>query len=142
VLVGAAVFSLEHSVDGVAGQDLAVAWAAAAPEAQADLVLAAQTAFTVIRGLSLLAIIALWGLSLVLFGLAIIRDDYPAWLGRTGVVVGALTVLGASALILQEALFPGVLVYGLLVSIVVQMWSRILGILMWRRAGRQTVSQV
>jgi hypothetical protein len=142
VLVGAAVFSFEHSVDGVAGQDLGVAWAAAAPEAQADLVLAAQTAFTVIRGPSLLAIVALWGLSLVSFGLAIIRENYPAWLGRTGVAVGALTVLGASALFLQEDLFPGVLLYGLLVSVVVQLWSLTLGILMWRRAGRESVPQV
>jgi hypothetical protein len=58
------------------------------------------------------------------------------------VAVGALTVLGASALFLQEDLFPGVLVYGLLVSVVVQLWSLVLGILMWRRAGRETVSYV
>jgi hypothetical protein len=141
VLVGAAVFSVEHSVDGVAGQDLAEAWSTAAPEAQADLVLAAQTAFTVLRGPSLMAIVALWGSSLVLFGLAIIREDYPAWLGRTGVAVGVLTVLGATALFLQEDLFPGVLVYGLLVSVVVQLWSLTLGILMWRRAGRESVPQ-
>lgn len=135
VLVGAAVFIVEHSIDGVAGQALASAWAAALPVAQEDMVLAAQIAFTMIRGTSLLAIVALWGVPLGLFGRAVTLEGYPAWLGWTGLAAGAATVLGATALLLQPDLFPGVLVYGLLASVVVQLWSLALGIMMWRRAG-------
>jgi hypothetical protein len=56
------------------------------------------------------------------------------WLGWAGLVVGAATVAGAAALALQEDLFAGVLLYGLLVS-VVQLWSVALGIVLWRRAA-------
>jgi hypothetical protein len=38
-------------------------------------------------------------------------------------------------LLLQPDVFPGVLVYGLLASIVVPLWSVGLGLVMWRRAG-------
>jgi hypothetical protein len=140
MLVGAAIFIVEHSIDGVAGQDLAKAWASATPAAQADLVLAAQTAFTMLRGPSMTAIIALWGLPLMLFGLALRSEPYPAWLAWTGVAVGAVTIVAATALFLQSDLFPGALLYGLMVSIVVQSWSLVVGILMWRRgvAGAAT----
>ncbi len=140
MLVGAAIFIVEHTIDGVAGQDLAKAWAGAAPAAQADLVLAAQTAFTMIRGLSMTAIIALWGLPLLLFGLALMSDNYPAWLGWTGVALATANILAATALLLQRDLFPGVLLYGLLVSVVVQLWSLVIGVLTWQRAGGRSVT--
>ncbi|MDQ4059165.1 MAG: hypothetical protein M3124_08595 [Actinomycetota bacterium] len=135
VLVGAAVFIVEHSVDGVAGQDLAEAWGAAPSADQADLELAAQTVFTMLRGISLTATAIIWGVALVLFGRAVTLEGYPAWLGKTGSAIGATTILGATALIFQPNLFPGVLLYGLLVSVVAQLWSLVLGLLMWRRAG-------
>jgi hypothetical protein len=138
VLVGAAVFVVDFTIDGVAGQDLARAWAAAPPAAQADLVLAARTAGTMLRGTSLTSIAILWGVPLLLFGRAVALEGYPAWLGWTGSAAGAATVLGATALLLQPDLFPGVLVYGLLASVVVQLWSIVLGVAMWRRAGRST----
>ena len=56
-LVGAAIFIVDFSIDGVAGQGLAEAWAAASPSDQADVELAAQTAFTILRGTSLTSII-------------------------------------------------------------------------------------
>ncbi|HEY7067614.1 MAG TPA: hypothetical protein VII06_39520 [Chloroflexota bacterium] len=135
VLVGAAIFSLGFAIDGVAGQDLATAWAAAPPAAQPDLVLATHIADTMLRGPSLVAIVILWGVPLLLFGPAVMLEGYPRWLGWTGLAVGALTVLGATALLLQPDLFPGVLVYGVVASILVQLWSFALGIAVWRRAG-------
>jgi hypothetical protein len=60
---------------------------------------------------------------------------YPAWLGSSGMAVGAATVLAATALLLQPDVFPGVVVYGLLASILVQLWSVGLGLVMWRRAS-------
>jgi hypothetical protein len=135
VLVGAAIFIVDFVIDGVAGQDLAAAWTAASPAARANLVLAAHTADTMIRGTSLISIVILWGLPLLLFGRAVMLEDYPAWLGWTGMVVGVVTILGATALLLQSTLFPGVVVYGPLASIAVQLWSLVLGVVMWRRAG-------
>jgi hypothetical protein len=61
VLVSAAIFILEFAIDGVAGQDLATAWAAAPPAAQTDLVLATHIADTMLRGPSLIAIVILLG---------------------------------------------------------------------------------
>jgi hypothetical protein len=135
VLIGAAIFAVDFTIDGVAGQDLATAWAAAAPAAQADLVRAAHTALTMLRGPSLVAIVLLWGLPLLLFGSAVLLEGYPAWLGWSGLAVGAVTVLAALAQVLQPDVVPGVVVYGLLASIVVQLWSAGLGLVMWRRAG-------
>jgi hypothetical protein len=135
VLVGAAVFIVDFSIDGVAGQDLATTWATAAPADRPGLELAARTAFTILRGTSLTSILILWGIPLLLLGRALLLEAYPAWLGWTGLTVGAATILAALALLLREDLFPGVLLYGLLVSVLMPLWSVALGLAMWRRAG-------
>lgn len=62
--------------------------------------LAVRTASTMLRGTSLTSIIMLWGVPLPLFGRAVSLEGCPAWLGWAGKVAGALTVLGASALLL------------------------------------------
>jgi hypothetical protein len=134
VLVGAAIFIVDFTIDGVAGQDLATAWAGASATQQADLVLADHVAATMLRGTSLTSIAILWGVPLLLFGLAVMSEGYPAWIGWSGVTVGAVTILAALSLLLQPDLFPGVVVYGLLASVLVQLWSVALGVLMWRRA--------
>jgi hypothetical protein len=135
VLVGAAVFIVDFSIDGVAGQDLATTWAAAAPADRPELELAARTAFTILRGTSLTSILILWGVPLLLLGRALLLEAYPAWLGWTGLTAGAATILAALALLLREDLFPGVLLYGLLISVLVPLWSVALGLAMWRRAA-------
>lgn len=81
MLVGAAVFVVDFSIDGFAGQALADAWAAASPSGRADLVRAAGTVFTALGGTSLTSIAVLWGLPLVLFGRAVALEGYPSWLG-------------------------------------------------------------
>ncbi|MEU9834641.1 hypothetical protein AB0D67_24185 [Streptosporangium sp. NPDC048047] len=134
VLAGAAIYGTEHSIDGVTGQSLAGMWAGAAPAGQANLDLAAHTAFQMLRGPSLIAIILLWGLAPMLYGRALTLEGHPVWLGRVGLVIGATTVVSSVALLMREDLFPGFLVYGLLVSIVVQLWSLFVGVSMWRRS--------
>jgi hypothetical protein len=137
--VGAAIFIVDFSIDGAGGQALAKAWAAASPAGQADFVRAASTVFTVLRGTSLTSAAILWGVPLIVLGRALLLEGYPSWLGWTGLAVGAATVLGATSLFLAPDLFPGVLLYGLLVS-VVQLWSVALGSAMWRRAGAASAS--
>jgi hypothetical protein len=121
--MGAAIFITDFAIDGIAGQDLATAWAIATPAEQADLLLADHIAATMLRGTSLIAIIVLWGRPLLMFGSAVMLERYPPWLGWSGVGVGIMTVLAAMALMLQPDLFPGVVGYGLLASVIVQLWS-------------------
>jgi hypothetical protein len=84
VLVGAAVFIVDFSIDGVAGQDLAAAWETAAPAQRPELELAARTAFTILRGTSLTSILILWGVPLLLLGRAMLLDGYARWLAGPG----------------------------------------------------------
>ncbi|MFI6316163.1 hypothetical protein ACIBG8_01515 [Nonomuraea sp. NPDC050556] len=133
-LIGAAIFITDFTIDGVTGQDLAHTYANAAPADQAGLELVAHTAFAILRGTSLTSIIILWGVTLILLGYALGRDGYAGWLGWSAVAIGALTAVAAGALLFQPTLFPGALLYGALVSIVVQLWSIALGATMWRRS--------
>jgi hypothetical protein len=135
VLVGAGVFVVDFSIDGVAGQDLATAWQTAGPAERPELELVARTAFTILRGTSLTSILILWGVPLLLLGRAMLLETYPRWLGWAGLTVGVVVILAALALLLREDLFPGVLLYGLLVSIVVPLWSLALGLVTWRQAN-------
>lgn len=86
-------------------------------------------------GTSLSSISILWGLTLILFGLAAALDrDYPAWLGWTGLVVGAATFAGGTIQFLQPGLLPRLLVYALFPSLA-NLWTLALGVAMWHRAG-------
>jgi hypothetical protein len=140
LLVGAAVFIVEHSIDGIAGHDLAAAWATATPAARADLVLVARTAFTMLRGPSLTAIIVLWGIPLVLLSVAFARERYPRWLTWTGALTGGTVIVAATALALRPDLFPGAIVYGALASVAVQLWNVAAGVVCWRAASAATTT--
>jgi hypothetical protein len=74
-----------------------------------------------LRGTSLMAIAILWGVALLLLGKVLLRGGYPAWLGWTGAGLGAVTIVGAAVLLLDASRFAGVIVYGLMASIVVQL---------------------
>jgi hypothetical protein len=139
-LVGSAVYIVDFSIDGLAGQTLARAWLGAAPAEQARLELSAATLLTALLATSLISIAILWGPTLVLFGLAVTRQGYPSWVGWSGVIIGAATFLAATTQYLRPGLMPGVWIYGGLGSIV-QIWSALLAIVVWRRpvrAGRRT----
>ncbi|MGW6501435.1 hypothetical protein [Nonomuraea angiospora] len=133
-LIGAAVFITDFTIDGVTGQDLAHAYASAAPADQPQLEHVAQTAFAMLRGTSLVSIAILWAVPLMLLSPALRRDGYPSWLTWAGLLAGALSFTAAVALLFQPELFPGVLLYGLLASIVMPLWSVALGLTMWRHA--------
>jgi hypothetical protein len=63
-----------------------------------------------------------------------VLDRYPSWLGCTGFVIGGMTVLAALGLFLIPSLFPGFLLYGVLGSVIAQLWLAATGIVMLRRA--------
>jgi len=82
------------------------------------------------------------GLPLLLFGIAIVLENYPSWLGWAGIVIGGITALGAVGLFLVPSLFPGFLLYGVLGSVVAQLWLLAIGIVMLRRSRRDTQASV
>lgn len=133
-IVGMAIFSVESTSEGLALPELAHAFASASPDQQADLVRAAHAVLAATHGPSLVAVAILYGVSLVLFGLAVVLDSYPSWLGWVGLVVGAATLIAATGQYLQPDLMPGALIYGLLASILAQLWLIALAVVMLRRA--------
>jgi hypothetical protein len=74
------------------------------------------------------------GLPLLLLGTAMVLDSYPSWLGWIGAVIGAATAVAAVSLYLRPGLFPGFLLYGVLASVIAQLWLAGTGTAMLRRA--------
>jgi hypothetical protein len=134
-LVGVAIFGVESTSEGLALPELAKAAAGADSAHRSDLVSAARAVAAATHGPSLVAMALLIGLPLLLFGLAMVTDSYPSSLGWTGIVIGAATVITATSLYVVPDVVPGALLYGLLASVVAQMWMVTLGVVMLRRRG-------
>jgi hypothetical protein len=133
--VGLAIFGVESTSEGLALPELAAA-ANADPAQRAELVSAARAVAAATHGPSLVAMALLIGIPLLLLGIAMVLDHYPSWLGWAGGVIGALTALAAVGLFLVPSLFPGFLLYGVLGSIIAQLWLVATGIVMLRAASR------
>jgi len=133
-VVGLAVFGVESTSEGLALSELAAAASHATAGEQTELVRAAQAVASVTHGPSLVAMALLYGFSLLLFGVAMVLDSYPSWLGWAGAVSGAATIIAATGLYLSPTLLPGALLYGVLASVIAQLWLVAVGIAMLRRA--------
>lgn len=132
--VGLAVFSVESTSEGLALPELAGAAAGAAPGERTELVRAAHAVAAATHGPSLIGMALLIGVPLTLLGLAMALDTYPSWLGWTGIAIGAVTLAASVGLFLSPTLFPGALLYGVLASLIAQLWLAEVGIVMLRRA--------
>ena len=131
-LVGAGIHIAEFSIDGYALPTLAATWAAASPSERPDLELGARLVLVAIGGPSTIALVVLWGSTLVLYGLAVKKEGYSIWLGWTGVISGAVIAVLGTIQFLKPNIFPGVLFYGG-GTWVSQIWTFVLGVAMWRR---------
>jgi hypothetical protein len=132
--VGLAIFGVESTSEGLALPELARAASNADPSQQAELVRVARAVVAVTYGPSLVAIALLIGVPLLLFGIAMLPDEYPSWLAWAGLVIGGVTTLAAVGLFLVPSLFPGFLLYGVLASVVAQLWLLTTGMVMLRRS--------
>jgi hypothetical protein len=139
-LVGLAIFGVESTSEGLALPELARAAASAPPDQKAELMRAAQAVLSVTHGPSLVGLAILYGVSLLLFGLAVVLDAYPSWLGWAGMAIGAATLIAATGQYLQPDLMPGFVIYGVLASIVAQLWLIALAVAMLRRASSARAS--
>lgn len=134
-VAGLAVFGVESTSEGLALPELADA-AAADPAQRAEFVRAAHAVAAGTHGPSLIGMALLVGVPLILIGLALALEGYPAWLGWAGAVVGAATLITAVGLFLSPSLLPGALLYGVLASVLAPLWLAALGVVMVRRAAR------
>jgi hypothetical protein len=139
-VVGLAIFGTESTSEGLALHQLAEAASRAEPAERAELVQAARAVAAVTHGPSLVAMALLIGVPLLLFGVALVLDSYPSWLGWSGMVVGLATLLAATGLFLAPTVIPGALLYGVLASLIAQLWLGLTGAAMLRRAPRRTDS--
>jgi hypothetical protein len=139
-LVGLAIFGVESTSEGLALPELARAAASAPPDQKAELMRAAHAVLSVTHGPSLVGLALLYGVSLLLFGLAVVLDAYPSWLGWAGMAIGAATLIAATGQYLQPDLMPGFVIYGVLASILAQLWLIALAVAMLRRASSARAS--
>ncbi|WNQ11253.1 hypothetical protein MJA45_27250 [Paenibacillus aurantius] len=133
--VGAAVHIMEHSIDGHAGETLAHTWEAASVAEQAGIEHSAGTIFVALHGPALVGISMLWALAVLLLARVSRLEGYRSWLFWSGSIVSALTFVLCLIQFLYPDFIPGVLIFGLLVSLV-QLWIFSLGAALWRRSLR------
>jgi hypothetical protein len=131
-VIGTAIFGVESTSEGLALPELASA-AQADPGQRAEIVRVAHAVTAATHGPSLVAIALLIGATLVLIGLSIRLEGYPAWLGIVGAIIGATTLTAAVGLYLWPSLFQGALLYGVLASVVAQLWLAVVGAVVLRR---------
>jgi hypothetical protein len=129
-VVGLGIFGVESTSEGLALPELAAAASGAAPAEHAELVRAARAVAAATHGPSLVAIALLFGVAVVLVGAAMVLDAYPSWLGWAGIVVGGVTLGAATGLYLRPALLDGALLYGVLASVLVQLWVAAVGVVL------------
>jgi hypothetical protein len=132
--VGLAIFGVESTSEGLALPELADAASKVDSAQRIEFVRAARAVAAATHGPSLLAMALMIGVPLLLLGVAMVLDQYPSWLGWTGLVIGGITMLAAVGLFLIPSLFPGFLLYGVLGSVIAQLWLVATGIVMLRRA--------
>src|SRR5829696_2502221 len=133
-MVGLAIFGVESTSEGLALPELAEAASKVDPAQRVEFVRAADAVAAATHGPSLVAMALMIGVPLLLLGIAMVLDRYPSWLGWTGALIGGATMLAAVGLFLIPSLFPGFLLYGVLGSVIAQLWLVATGIVMLRRA--------
>jgi hypothetical protein len=132
--VGLAIFGVESTSEGLGLPELADAASKVDPTQRVEFIRAAHAVATATHGPSLVAMALMIGVPLLLLGIAMVLDQYPSWLGWTGLVIGGITMLAAVGLFLIPSLFPGFLLYGVLGSVIAQLWLVATGIVMLQRA--------
>ncbi|MBI1845954.1 MAG: hypothetical protein HY294_03750 [Candidatus Rokubacteria bacterium] len=138
-LIGAATLSVLMALDGIAFRRLAQAWRAAPEAERPALVQAATVAREIDFALLAVSTLELFGLTIVLYGLAMSQSVlFARPLGAAGVVVGAGGIADGVLLALQG---PTVFAFNVLftiVSLLATLWVLIVGVVFWRRAATLT----
>lgn len=138
IVIGATIFTLDYTIDGVGLKGVADNWAAAAASDQATLVAMTDAIFAILGGTFRLYMAFLLGLPFVLAGVALALDRaYPAWFGWAGAVTGAGPLIAGLSGFVGLSLIPEWLVFAVFLGIE-QLWLLGLAYLLWRRANAPT----
>ncbi|MGH2746834.1 MAG: hypothetical protein ACRDKB_02770 [Actinomycetota bacterium] len=111
-------------------------WALEAAVTEADEATALAVAY-VGSGLLLAGIGSFFGLTPILYGVSVLSgDDYPAWLGWTAIVAGAIGLLTATIIFFDgfssatlNVLFP-------ISSILFTLWIGVMGYMLWQKVSQ------
>lgn len=134
-IIGACVFVVQFAVDGFGHHVLATSWANASPDEQGSVARVVELLEVLQLGPAFAWTALLWGLPLILFGLALAFDErYPDWLAWPGMLWGAGVFAVAIIRFLQFTLLPDGLVFAA-ATLGAALWGLALGIVLWRRSG-------
>jgi hypothetical protein len=133
-VVGAAVFVIQFSVDGFGHHAMAGRWADASPAEQESLERIVERLEVLLLGPAFAWTALLWGLPVVLFGLAVaLGERFPSWLGWLGVLFGVAVFAVATMRFLQFSVLPDGLMFAAS-TLGAALWGAALGSVMWLRA--------
>jgi hypothetical protein len=130
-LIGGPFSLLDYAIDGYAFGSLANDWASATGDRKADLQLMAETGLRLVYGTARTEIVAFYGLTFLLAGLAIaLHGRCPRWFGAVGALAGGVVVVLGSAALGGAQLAPDKLVFVGIIPIE-GVWLLVLGPLLW-----------
>jgi hypothetical protein len=131
-LIGTPVFVIQFAVDGYGHHALASLWEHATPPERESLAHTAELVDLALEGPAFAWLVLLWGIPLILIGLAVVFDRrLPAWLGWPAVALGAAIVAAAFTRFLQSTLLPDGLIFAV-ATFGAAVWGIALGITLWR----------
>lgn len=135
-LLSGAVYLVLSAVDGRARKVMAESWLHAPPPERPAAFRASEGLEMVNFGLFSVFGVVFFGLTFILFGLAIAKSDvYPRFLGWVGLIGGLVSFFVGSAHLLRG---PSVLMTNILFtvfSLILTAWLLVVGALLWRRAS-------
>lgn len=138
-IIGGLFVVFDYALDGYAFKLLADAWAASSGEEQAALSQTFDTMLAIGSGTFRAELLLFYGVTMLLAGLAVTLDGrYPVWFGGIGAAAGAVAMLFGLAGFAGIEFRADVLVFVAVLPIE-GLWLLALGVLMWRRAGSNTL---
>jgi hypothetical protein len=136
-IIGGTFLTFDYGVDGYALWALANEWAAASGPEKAQLLMMTDTALALLNGTFRSEIVILYGLTVLLAGLAVALDGrYPVWFGTIGAIAGAAVLVNGLLSYAGVSLTRQDFLVFVVILPVESLWLLALGVLMWRRAGR------
>lgn len=135
-LVSGGIGIILLGIDGIALKEVAESWADAPAEEKASAFRVGEAIEQVSFGIFSMFIFVFFGLTILLYGLAVaLSDIYPKGLGWVAVILG-----GGSAVLglVQAYQGPSDVVTNILFavfSILITVWVLVIGVFMWRKAG-------
>ena len=136
VLVSSALTLVSFLMDGLGLWGLAQAWASATGEAKAGIATAAEAVVPFENGLFVGTMLAFFGASPILGGMALWTDgSYPRRVARLAIVAAAVGLAaGAINFLAGEVTDFGFIVLFTISSVLVTVWFLALSVLLWRRS--------